>query len=108
MLKFTVSKTFAKSTPESVEHGEYDEQGYVYEAETLTFRDLVYELRECIYLSSSHVDERTWATTRAVENYRDGSFTETSIHVNAINGKQPTAHQLRRIFAAAGLREGKC
>lgn len=110
-MQFIVSRTYATETSESAEHGDFAEHGYVYENNELSFRQLIDELRECTHLSCSGpiVSEGAWAHTWAcMEAYLDprtGNTTEEAVHIHKINGRRPTAHQLRRIFAAAGLLE---
>lgn len=43
-LTFKVSKTYAEVTPESAEHGDYDDTGFEWEDVEYTFRELVEEL----------------------------------------------------------------
>lgn len=103
MLTFTVNKTYEVWTPEDVEIGDTDDRGFVYENETMDFYELIRELREHSELSESPVtSSRCWATG-SYENPYTGVQTNNSIHINTINGHEPTVHQLKRIYKAARL-----
>jgi hypothetical protein len=110
MLEFTVSKTYEIITEESAAEGDADDLGYVYEDRTMDLRDLLRELEDCTELSDSHCGDRTWATSYGSMDMFDGSYTNESIHIHRIrikdldrDGKEPTAHQLKRIYKLAKL-----
>lgn len=105
MLTFTVSRTYSETTPESAEDGDSSDAGFVYEDEPQSFREVVSALRECSEVSQSPVTTgHVWASTEyTTVDYRTGTDRSESIHVNAINDKAPTAHQMKRLFRAAGL-----
>lgn len=106
MLTFTVSRTYSETTPESAEDGDSSDEGFVYKDEQQSFREVVSALRECSEVSQCPVTTgHAWASTEyTVIDYQTGTDRSESIHVNAINGKEPTAHQMRRLFRAAGLK----
>ena len=101
-MKFSITKTYQLVTEESAEHGDLADHGVVWE-DVVSLRDLIGILREYSYLSSTHVDSWTWAESDPDLNFSTGAYTTYHLHVNAINGHEPTAHQLRRIYRIAGL-----
>lgn len=104
MLTFTVSRYYEIVTPESAEHGDVDERGEVFVNDAMDFRDTIKELRECNELSDSHVGVGTWAMMESyASDYRTGEMRSESVHIKAINGHKPTAHQLKRLFKAARI-----
>ncbi len=104
-LTFIVSRCYELVTPESAEDGDASERGFEIEDEEMDFREVIRELRNCNHLSDSHVQAGTWAMTEPhVSDWQTGEEKSESVHINAINGKPPTAHQLRRLFRAAGIK----
>jgi hypothetical protein len=105
MLSFSVSKTFSRVTEESAEHGDAEEHGFCFEDETLSLAELLDELRLYSHLSSTVVSDHyaPWAVSEAQKDFRSGDWTHYGLHIHAISGKRPKAHQLRRIFKLANL-----
>lgn len=76
-----VSKTYATTTPESVEHGDYGDRGFEWENVEYTFRELVDELREYSYPNCSHYLP-DWVTTEdIILDYRTLECVQYSLHV---------------------------
>jgi len=103
MLAFTVNKTYEIWDQKSIEIGDTDDKGFEYEDHDMDLRYLISELRNCTDLSDTVITEHTWATSHGSIDMYDGSHTNESIHIKSINGHKPTAHQLKRLFKAAGL-----
>ena len=89
---FIVSKTYAEITPESVEYGEFDDHGFVWEDVEYDFRDLVNEL-----ISGKWHREETnpwlssgWYTI----DYREGREQEENLHIKCPNARSERYYRL--------------
>lgn len=87
-----VSKTYATTTPESVENGDFEETGFVYQDEILTFHELIKEINSEHYchLSSYPVTEveNIWISSEFyISNYKTGEEKQYSLHFTAKNKK---------------------
>jgi hypothetical protein len=87
-----VSKTYATTTHESVENGDFEETGFVYQDEILTFHELIKEINSEHYchLSSYPCNDPTniWITCESfTSNYKTGEEKEYSLHFTAKNPK---------------------
>lgn len=81
-----INRTFAETTPESVEIGDFSNTGFVIENEQVTFRELVKLMEEHYLPSSSLINEHTWFSTEFyTTNYRTGAEREESIHFSRDN-----------------------
>ena len=96
-----ISKTYERVTQESAEAGEAEEQGFVFQDEPFTFRELVEELRGYSHASSypckgSRYD---WTTT---ESYQDmtGDYSSYSLHFSHINKPQNDKYWAKAIKLA--------
>lgn len=101
-MHFRITKNYQVVSEESADHGDYHEIGQVWD-DVVSLRDLVLILREFCYLSSTYIDSGTWAESDPELNFRTGDVTTYTLHITAINDRQPTARQLRRIYRLAGL-----
>lgn len=74
-----VSRTYEVITPESVEHGEAAESGFEYEAESVTFRELISLIQDHPMPSCSH-GVPNWTSSYPRIDYCTGAETTYSIH----------------------------
>lgn len=103
--RYLVGRTYDETTHESAEIGDFSDSGWVKEPRLIDLEDLLGELRDCSELSNSGTpDTRTWASTGWQAQF-DGEGTERqeSVHINAINGRQPSSREMIRIYRLAGL-----
>lgn len=104
-----VSKTFTDVTPESAEHGEAADRGFLWEDTPHTFRELVALMRECSNPSSfplrrpADVTDSVWFSCEPyTADYETGMEREESIHYSRAN--DPRALKYWQLAAkAAGL-----
>jgi hypothetical protein len=107
--RFLVSRTYQITTPESVEHGDFAEDGYVFQDEAMSLEETVRELRDCSHLSSAPIRSpddlmgREWANTEPVPDYSNGNDQTDSVHIRRLNGDVPSPEQLYRLFKLSGL-----
>lgn len=80
-MNIVIHRTYEIITPESAEHGECEEAGFLSEDEIVGFRELVGLLEEHPYASSSNPGPRDWFTSGADEDYTTGETRYTSIHL---------------------------
>ena len=105
MKTLLISRTYAETTPESAEDGDFSDTGFVYEDTEFTFRELVRELRDCQHLSESHPGDcaTVWACTGfETVNYYTGTEREESIHFSRSNSPRMLKYW-RKALKAAGL-----
>jgi S-adenosylmethionine/arginine decarboxylase-like enzyme len=105
----SVSRYYELVTPESAEDGDASERGVVYEDVEMNIRDTIRELRQGGFseLSDSHINAGTWTTAHlGVVDYRTCEERSESLHIRTLSGNELTAHQLRRIYRAAGIKRG--
>lgn len=87
-LTFNTLRCFADTTPESAEHGDYEETGILNEWD-LTFRELVEELSS--YKCWQLTEDADWFTSGSYTIcYRTGRDREETLHV-----RRPTARHER-------------
>ncbi len=82
-----ISKTFAQTTPESAEVGDFSDTGFISECEQVTFTELV-DLMKAHYQpsNSANIDINTWFSTGFyTQDYRTGTDQEDSIHFHRDN-----------------------
>ena len=92
-LVFKVNKTYTEVTPESAEHGDYDETGLVWEGEEFTFRELVEELGGPNHWQLS--EGADWLTTGIYTVcYRNLREREESLHVARPTARHERYYQL--------------
>ncbi len=97
-----VNITYATTSPESLDSGEFEETGFERENEKFSFRELVTLMKEHTEPSSSgNVTENTWFSTDFYTvNFRDGINKQTSIHFSKHNTKNGLKYwKLARKFA---------
>lgn len=80
-MNIVIHRTYEIVTPESAEHGECEEAGFLSEDEVVGFRELVDLFGEHPYASSSNPDQRSWFTSAPDEDYMTGETRYTSIHL---------------------------
>jgi hypothetical protein len=100
MIKFKVSKTYQTTTPESRTHGDFAEDGFVYEDKLMSLRELMSEVEDLGYCewSSSRPQIGDWLSQ--VDPYLDiYDGTETSESLHFTDGlKQHQVERLVRIM----------
>ena len=83
-----ISRTFAETTPESAEDGDFSETGFVTEREEISFHDLVKLMREHNIPSQSPNNggiDVWYSTGFQTEDYGTGTEREESIHYHRDN-----------------------
>jgi hypothetical protein len=80
-MRILIHRTYEIITPESAEHGEAEERGFLSEGEEVNFRELADLIEDHPYASCSHVGPRSWFTSGPDEDYRTGDVRYTSIHL---------------------------
>ena len=82
-----VSRTYADTTPESAEQGEFSATGFITDCEVLSFRELVDLLRDHVHPSESgEASVHTWFTgSDYVVDYRTGTNRQESVHFHRDN-----------------------
>jgi hypothetical protein len=107
--RFLVSRTYQITTPESAEHGNFAEDGFIFQDETMSLEEAVRNLRDCCYLSSAPIrslddlTRREWASTEPVPDYSNGNDQTDSVHIRRLNGDVLSPEQLYRLFKLSGL-----
>lgn len=98
MLKFLVSKTYSETTPESVEHGDFSDTGFVFCDEVYTLSEL-----KCLIKSEGFSRERntggkksspcsSWLSTGfETKCYKTGTDIEYNLHAKIIQPAHPEA-----------------
>lgn len=105
-MPILISRTYSETTPESAEHGEHSDCGFVAEREPVSFRDLVDLLREhpCPSESPTRVDARTWFTSHPwTACYQTGTEREESVHLHRDNPPR-AARYWRKAAILAGIK----
>ena len=104
-----ISKTFETYTPESIENGEAEEQGFIFEDEPYTFRELLRLIRRegftaagCSPASGSP-DE--WLSGESEPDYQTGEETIYSLHYSHRNAPR-AAKYWTAAFKAANIIKG--
>lgn len=83
-----ISKTFADTTPESAEHGDYSDRGFIDECMQVTFSELVELMKEHNQPSMSPNDGNVnvwYSCSPYTTDYSKGIERETSIHFHRSN-----------------------
>jgi hypothetical protein len=87
-MKILVSKTYETFTEESVERGDAEERGFVFEDEVWDLDDVIRELQNEGYYhlsdSKEHVTGRTWVTTENDIDYKTGIETCYSLFLRRV------------------------
>lgn len=92
-----VNKTYQVVSPESAEFGDFADQGFEYQDKELTLRELVDELDGYFELSNTYcIDENTWVTSEAEQDYSTGDYTTYSLHLS-----HNSTDRQKRIWIAA-------
>lgn len=89
---FIVSKTYAEITPESVEYGEFDDIGFVWQDVKYDFRELVDELSS----GGWYRDDFTLGSGKDwyVIDYREGREREENLHIKCPNARSERYYKL--------------
>ena len=105
-----ISKTFETYTPESTENGEAEEQGFIFEDEPYTFRELLRLIQmegftqpSC---SPATGNPHEWLTTESEPDYSTGEESIYSLHFSH-NNESRAAKYWRAAFKAANIIKGK-
>lgn len=107
---YTLSITFEVVTDESVEAGEVAYRGYEREREDVDFDELKRLVRDFGFSepSCSHLQERMWfSTTTPKEDrayFEEGERRFFSLHLNAVNGEEPTLEDYADIARMARIK----
>lgn len=75
-----LSKTYQVATYESAEDGDYAEDGFEFENEPFSFRELLQALDDYAEPSDSRIGPRTWVSTYPEIDYRTGAETTYNLH----------------------------
>ena len=81
-MKFLVSQTYSEITPESAEHGDFSDNGYEFEDEIYTLRELIDHIKR----EGFHREWGcNWFTTGFYTIcYREGIEKEQNLHIKLI------------------------
>lgn len=82
-LIFKVSRTYAETTPESVEHGDFSDHGFVFQDEIYTLRELIEYIRSEGFTRESR-GTRWLETCWHTECYRTGTERQDNLHVRLV------------------------
>ena len=90
-MKFLVSRTFSEITPESAEHGDFSDTGFVYQDEVLTLSELKSEIRRAGFTRERNTGGpksspcSTWVETEYYTScYGTGTSRSEALHVTLI------------------------
>jgi hypothetical protein len=107
-MAILINTTFDDVTPESAEHGDSAERGYLAEDESLTFRELVETLRNASEasqwpLKAEDVSPWVWVSTHPyTEDYATGAERIVSYHYSHKNPPRNLKYW-RLALVAAGI-----
>lgn len=107
-MPMLISRTYEIVTPESAENGEVADQGFDFEREPVTFRELIRIIdrdgfRECSsHPASGSVNE--WLNTYPEQDYRDGSYTSYALHFDRDNAPRYAKYWAKAIRYATARR----
>ena len=102
-MKITISIYSETWTQEDLEHGEPSLRGIEVDAETVNLHELLEYAWEygTSEPSSSIIGPRDWFSSVEPRHSREyierGTEVYYSLHIDAINGHEPTKHQMQRI-----------
>jgi hypothetical protein len=104
-----ISKTFETYTPESLEDGEAAEQGFIFQDEPYTFRELLrlIQMEGFTQPSCSPATGETyeWLTTESEPDYSTGEESIYSLHFSH-NNDHRAAKYWKAAFKAANIIKG--
>ena len=104
-----ISKTYQTFTPDSIEAGEAEETGYLFEDEPFTFRELLREITWQGFRNPSSSpatgNPREWLDTEPEPDYQTGEETVYSLHFSH-NNPDRAAKYWKAAFRAANLIKG--
>jgi hypothetical protein len=80
-----VSKCYEVVTQESAEQGGASDQGFEYEDQSFSFRDLISEMEEYNQTSDYPASPDSWLMSEPTHDYRTGEETIYSLHYNRDN-----------------------
>jgi hypothetical protein len=100
----TISKTYEIVTPESAESGDVQDSGFLTEAESVTFRELVSMMRDfpCPSCSPASGNENEWLSSYPETDFRTGEEETQSLHYSRENAPCK-AKYWRKAMIAAGI-----
>lgn len=105
-----ISRTFAETTPESIEDGDYSETGFISEHEEVSFRELVKLMKQHHHPSKFPNDGGTgvWYSTEfETEDYATGTERQESIHFDPENAENVAKYwKWAAKFAGHKIKEG--
>ena len=81
---FMVGTTYEEVTPESAEHGDFDDQGWELESSEFSLRELYDLITDRQYLWERN-DDRSWYTNSEVIDYSDMRTRSYVLHVKVPN-----------------------
>ena len=104
-----ISKTYQTFTPESIESGEADDQGFVFQDEPYTFKELVrliqYEGFHAASCSPATGKTYEWLDNYTETDYQTGEETVYSLHYSHRNAPR-AAKYWAAAFKAANIIKG--
>ncbi len=108
-MPLIISKTYEVITPESAEHGDAEERGFIFESEPHTFRELVDLLQRLGACSPSswpvRCGDHFWVSTIDPErDYRTGADTYYSVHLDRANSPRAAKYWYKACKRAGALR----
>ena len=90
-MKFLVSKTYSEITPESAEHGDFSDTGFVYQDEVLTLSELKIEIKHDGFTRDRNTGGRrsnpcsSWLETEYYTDcHRTGTQRSEALHATLI------------------------
>lgn len=98
--QFLYSITYQTVTPESAEHGDYADQGFIVEKESGTLEEIAREAknRYGIYSNtSSPAVASSWASVDPERDYQSGEETYYNLHVRNVDGSELSEEQIQFI-----------
>lgn len=104
-----ISKTYQTITPESAEDGDIADQGFVFEDEPYTFRELLRLIQmegfNSVSCSPATGEPYEWLDTYPEPDYQTGEETIYSLHFSR-NNESRAAKYWKAAFKAANLIKG--
>lgn len=96
-MSFTISLTYTTVTPESSEHGDFEESGFILESATYTLKEISDLVQNYGIISRGQNDLTTWwESDYQIENYKTCSERCIGLHIRYKN-MPLTPNQFRRL-----------
>ena len=101
-----ISKTYERVSDEGLEKGEVEEQGFVFQDEPYTFRELIDELRLYSHASSypCRGSRYDWLTTQSYQDFQSGDYTSYSLHFSHKNNPRAEKYWRKALQCAGFLK----